>query len=57
MAQKSSSVSYPPKKVVAREPICAVCGKLSQQTICHACADKVQAEAVSKKKRENKGEE
>ncbi|HLW82700.1 MAG TPA: hypothetical protein VKS20_11755 [Candidatus Acidoferrales bacterium] len=56
MAQKPS-VSYPPKKLVAREPICAVCGKPSQQTICHACADRVQAEAVSKKKRENKGEE
>ena len=34
---------------------CMLCGKPSGETICHACADKVQGEAVNKKKREYKG--
>ena len=53
----SNAVQSPQKKTAKHEEICAVCGKPSRETICHACADKVQAEAVSRKKRQNKGEE
>jgi hypothetical protein len=37
--------------------ICIVCGKPSGSNICRACADKIRAEAVARKKREDKGEE
>lgn len=33
----------------------SVCGKASEKTICDACADKIQAEALANKKREEKG--
>lgn len=36
-------------------PVCTVCGKASEKAICDACADKIQVEALAKKKREEKG--
>ena len=36
---------------------CKVCGKPSTSNICPVCADKIRAEAVARKKREDKGEE
>jgi nucleotide-binding universal stress UspA family protein len=36
---------------------CKVCGKPSSSNICPVCADKIRAEAVARKKREDKGEE
>lgn len=37
--------------------ICKVCGKPSSSSICPVCADKIRAEALARKKREDKGEE
>ena len=34
---------------------CEVCGKHSQVPICGACADRIRAEAIARKKREDKG--
>ena len=34
---------------------CEVCGKPSQVPICAGCADRIRAEAVARKKREDKG--
>jgi len=34
---------------------CEVCGKSSQVPICSASADRIRAEAVARKKREDKG--
>jgi rRNA maturation endonuclease Nob1 len=36
---------------------CNVCGKSSESSICPTCADRIRAEAVARKKREDKGEE
>lgn len=36
---------------------CNVCGKPSGSTICAKCADRIRAEALARKKREDKGEE
>ncbi len=33
----------------------SVCGKASDKMICDICADKIRAEALGKKKREEKG--
>jgi len=40
----------------AKEQICLICGKKSSNHICDACKDKVQAEAVHKKKKIEKEE-
>jgi nucleotide-binding universal stress UspA family protein len=40
-----------------RRRVCTVCGKPSASNICQTCADKIRAEAVARKKREDKGEE
>jgi len=37
--------------------VCNVCGKPSDSNICDTCADRIRAEAVARKKREDKGEE
>jgi recombinational DNA repair protein RecR len=37
--------------------VCNICGKPSGTNICSMCADKIRAEAVARKKREDKGEE
>ena len=37
--------------------VCNLCGKPSEDNICPTCADKIRAEAVARKKREDKGEE
>lgn len=34
---------------------CEVCGKPSEVPICGGCADRIRAEAVARKKREDKG--
>jgi hypothetical protein len=34
---------------------CEVCGKPSQVPICGGCADKIRAEAMARKRREDKG--
>lgn len=34
---------------------CSLCGRASDKMICDACADKIRAEALGKKKREEKG--
>ncbi|MGI9534088.1 MAG: hypothetical protein ACR2NW_03985 [Thermodesulfobacteriota bacterium] len=38
-----------------KEHKCAVCGKPSPQTICEPCQAHIQAEAVGKKKKSEKG--
>lgn len=40
-----------------RGTVCEVCGKLAAGPICPACADKIRAEAVARKRREDKGME
>jgi recombinational DNA repair protein RecR len=40
-----------------RKQVCNVCGKPSRDSICAACADRVRAEAVTWKRREDKGQE
>jgi hypothetical protein len=37
--------------------VCNVCGKASGASICGMCADRIRAEALARKKREDKGEE
>ena len=49
-----TSLTMEPKQ---RKRVCNVCGKPSGSSICPTCADKVRAEAVARKKREDKGEE
>lgn len=38
------------------ELVCSVCGKFSEKLICGACADKIRAEALAKKKQQEKGQ-
>jgi K+-sensing histidine kinase KdpD len=40
-----------------RKRVCNLCGKPSEDNICPRCADRIRAEAVARKKREDKGEE
>jgi len=40
-----------------RKRACNLCGKPSEDHICPTCADRIRAEAVARKKREDKGEE
>ena len=40
-----------------RRRVCNVCGKPSASNICQTCSDRIRAEAVARKKREDKGEE
>jgi nucleotide-binding universal stress UspA family protein len=40
-----------------RKRVCNICGKPSGNSICPTCADKIRAEALARKKREDKGEE
>jgi hypothetical protein len=37
--------------------VCNVCGGLSEDTICDQCAIKIRAEALIRKRHEDKGEE
>ena len=39
----------PPKK-----PVCMICGKPSEKSICDTCADKLRGEALEKKKKDEK---
>ena len=50
-----SSVNRDIRKPVPKTT-CMLCGKESGDTICHACADRIRGEALSKKKRDYKGE-
>lgn len=36
-------------------PVCEVCGKPAVNPICAACSDKIRAEALARKRREDKG--
>lgn len=40
-----------------RTQVCNVCGKPSVSSICPICVDRIRAEAIARKKREDKGEE
>ncbi len=40
-----------------RKRVCNLCGKPSEDNICPTCADRIRAEAVARKKREDKGKE
>ena len=44
-------------KMVLKEEkhLCHICGKESESCICEVCSDKVRAEALDKKKWEDKG--
>ena len=42
---------------VKQRRFCNVCGKPSGSSICAMCADRIRAEALARKKREDKGEE
>jgi hypothetical protein len=44
----------PPKQ---RKQVCSVCGKPSGSNICGTCSDRIRAEALARKRREDKGEE
>jgi hypothetical protein len=46
-----------PMEPRGRKEVCNVCGKPSGSSICPPCADRIRAEAVARKKREDKGEE
>lgn len=43
------------KKSEAPRAFCEVCGKPSQVPICAPCSDKIRAEALARKRREDKG--
>ncbi len=43
------------KKGEAGEHHCSICGKPSEETICHACRDRIRGEAVEKKRDVDKG--
>jgi hypothetical protein len=45
-----------PKPAKQRRSVCNVCGKPGP-SICPMCSDKIRAEALARKKREDKGEE
>ncbi len=38
------------EKKKEKKHVCAICGKPSETTICHACEDKIRGEALEKKK-------
>jgi len=44
-------------QVKPRRRVCSVCSKPSGSSICGMCADRIRAEALARKKREDKGEE
>ncbi len=50
MASKTGSKSSQKSR-----PVCEVCGKPAVTPICAACADRIRAEAVARKRREDKG--
>ncbi|MBI5233553.1 MAG: hypothetical protein HY880_04290 [Deltaproteobacteria bacterium] len=37
------------KKKTTKKKVCSICGKPSDTTICHACEDKLRAEAFEKR--------
>ncbi len=45
-----------PKPAKQRRSVCNVCGKPGP-SICPMCSDRIRAEALARKKREDKGEE
>lgn len=48
------SPKAPQKTQKAPKPICSICGKPSEKAICGACADKIRAEALARKKQQEK---
>lgn len=51
MRKSDKSSGLPPTK----KPLCSICAKPSEKTICDACADRIRGEALAKKKHEEKG--
>jgi hypothetical protein len=53
------SVTFSASKVSSKPQesriVCEVCGKPAVAPICPACADRIRAEAVARKRREDKG--
>ncbi len=37
-----------------KKPVCMMCGKLSEKTICNACAERLRGEALNRKKKDEK---
>jgi recombinational DNA repair protein RecR len=46
-----------PKRAKQRSRLCNVCGQPFGSKICAMCSDRIRAEALARKKREDKGEE
>lgn len=55
MEVNTKSDSSATKKSESTWAFCEVCGKASRIPICAACADRIRAEALARKKREDKG--
>jgi hypothetical protein len=56
-AAESKKNTINPKPAKQPRRVCNVCGKPSGPTICPMCSDRIRAEALARKKREDKGEE
>jgi hypothetical protein len=37
-----------------KKPVCMMCGKPSEKTICNACAERLRGEALNRKKKDEK---
>jgi len=62
MAATTKKLGAPAKETKVPAPkqrrrVCNVCGKPSGSSICAMCSDRIRAEALARKKREDKGEE
>lgn len=55
MGANGNRVSASVHRKASAWSFCQVCGKPSQVPICGGCADRIRAEAVARKKREDKG--
>jgi hypothetical protein len=55
-AQPKKNNTASPKPARHRRSVCNVCGKPGP-SICPTCSDRIRAEALARKKREDKGEE
>jgi recombinational DNA repair protein RecR len=48
--------AQPPNSLGHSKRICSICGKPSEKMICGACTDKIRADALARKKQEEKGQ-
>jgi hypothetical protein len=55
-AAQAKNNTASPKSAKQRRSVCNVCGKPGP-SICQMCSDRIRAEALARKKREDKGEE